>query len=95
MVELPPGTRVRMTRKFRKMLRWMHRKHGGHSHAREFGRLVGVVEGLVDWNSTASGHPNYDLGLLGPEVNVRWFPKGSTNGLRYMYDPEDLEVVRG
>jgi hypothetical protein len=95
---LPRGTKVRMTRKFRKQMRWSGWKyHGvpsGRRHIREFGRCIGIVEGWMDYNSVPPGHPMYSLEKVGPEVNVRWWPRGSLRGLRYMYNVEDLEVVR-
>jgi hypothetical protein len=83
------GARVRMTRKFRRALRgqgyrkprWMY--YGARKHVREFGRCEGIVEGLVEWSMNPEVAP-------GPEVNVRWQP----SNLRYMYLPEDLEVIR-
>jgi hypothetical protein len=49
-----------------------------HTHVREFGKCEGVVLGLTDFKT-----------CQGPEVDVRWFP----SGLRYAYDPDDLEIV--
>lgn len=59
-------------------LRTAMRWSGSRRHVREFGRCVGVVLDLVDY-----GTQN------GPEVNVRWEP----SGLRYGYNPNDLELV--
>jgi hypothetical protein len=91
---LPAGTLVKMTRAYRKQRRWSgwkyHGVHSGKQHVREFGRCVGMVLGLLDYNNCKPGDPDYDSSKLGPEVDVRWQP----SNLRYGYDPEDLEIVR-
>lgn len=89
------GMAVRMTRRFRRQQRWSGWKyHGvssGRRHIREFGRLVGIVEGFVDYNNVPRGDRNWCHWKIGPEVNVRW-PSGG-HGLRYMYRWKDLEIV--
>ncbi len=86
----PEGTIVRMTRKYRTMLRWalLPRWLTGHrrvlfnrKHIQEFGRSIGIVLGEVEWTRIDKG----------PEVNVRW----QGTGLKYLYHPDDLEVVPG
>lgn len=83
--ELKPGTRVRMTRELRTKLRW----NGSRDHVREFGRCEGIVQGLTDYNNCSPSDPSYDPKKMGPEFDVRWEP----SGLRYAYDPKDLEVI--
>lgn len=56
----------------------MRSNEHGADHEREFGDCVGVVIG-----------PTAYPGMSGPEVDVRWQP----SGLRYAYDPADLEAV--
>lgn len=77
------GDRVRFTRAYRTWMRWARNPSTGRYHqrwhVREFGRCVGVVLGPVDFGTQ-----------LGPEVDVRWEP----SGLKYGYEPEDLELVR-
>jgi hypothetical protein len=58
---------------------------------REFGRCIGVILGPVDYNNCKPGDPEYDPSKIGPELDVRWQP----SGLRYGYDPSDLEIVSG
>lgn len=48
------------------------------AHIREFEKCVGVVLGQTDWGR----------GVVGPEVDVRWQP----SGLKYTYDPSDLNI---
>jgi len=62
-------------------------------HIQEFGDLVGVVEGLVDYNNVEPGHPNHHPHMMGPELEVRWRIPGYQHGLRYSYMPEDLVPV--
>ena len=50
-------------------------------HVAEFGNCIGVVEDQMVWPD----------GSVGPEYNVRWKP----SNLRYLYGPDDLEVVDG
>lgn len=68
------GTKVRMSAKLKNKLR----ANGSHDHVNEFGRCVGVVQGLVEYPDRH-----------GPEVNVKWLP----SNLRYAYHPTDLEIV--
>jgi hypothetical protein len=82
----PAGTRVRMTRAFRKKMRWS----GSRAHIREFGRCIGVSQGLTEHNNVLMRDPGYDFNKLGPEIDVRWEP----SNLRYAYAFEDLEIVR-
>lgn len=39
-----PGDVVRMTRRFRKTMRW----NGSRNHIREFGRCIGVIESISE-----------------------------------------------
>lgn len=68
------GTRVRMSDAYKKAIT----ANDCIAHVEEFGECVGIVEGLVDYNT-----------YKGPEVNVRWLP----SKLRYGYHPDDLIVV--
>jgi len=77
---MKPGTYVRMSAQLKDKMRVL-----SGAHIREFGRCVGIVEGPVDWNKSGEADP----AKLGPAVDVRWQP----SNLRYMYDPDDLEVV--
>lgn len=83
---LGQGTRVRMSEDLKKRLRISSR-----AHLKEFGKCVGTVQGLTDYNNCKPGEPGYDAEKLGPEVDVRWEP----HNLRYAYDPALLEVVEG
>lgn len=82
-LRLEPGRRVRLTRRFRKTMRWS----GSRAHIKEFGRCVGIVQGPTDYNNVQPGHPDYDESKVGPELDVRWLP----SGLRYAYPPDALE----
>lgn len=59
------------------------------AHLEEFGDCVGVVDGPTDFNNRKPGDPDYDPEKVGPCVDVRWQP----SNLRYMYDPDELELV--
>ncbi len=60
-------------------------REGNIAHVKEFGRCVGTVEELVDYNKPGEKDPV----KVGPEINVRWLP----TKLRYCYHPDDLELV--
>jgi hypothetical protein len=82
---MKPGTRVRMSEAFKKLLlgncdhRSLRSAEMCHKcsfgHVVEFGHCEGIVEELVQPDCV--------------EVNVRWQP----SGLRYGYDPKNLERV--
>jgi len=80
------GDEVRMTNDFKNQM-----ISNSPDHIEEFGNSIGVIEGLVDYNNVGPNHPNYNPDLLGPELNVRW--KTENGGLRYGYDPAELELV--
>jgi hypothetical protein len=63
--------------------------HCSTDHVEEFGGCVGIVEGPMDWNNVPKDDPTYDPEKVGPWVDVRWQP----SGLRYAYDPADLEKI--
>ena len=60
--------------------------HCSTGHVEEFGKCVGIVDGLTDYNNAPKGTYDYDPNKVGPEVDVRWEP----SGLRYAYHPNDL-----
>ena len=59
-------------------------------HVDEFENCIGTVEGLLDLNNCKPGDANYNVGNVGPEVEVRWQP----SNLRYSYDPKYLDRVK-
>lgn len=73
---MKPGTKVIMSQVLKDKLR----KNGSSAHVKEFGKCIGIVDGLMDFGN----------GILGPEVDVRWQP----SKLRYGYHPDDLEIVK-
>lgn len=96
---LKPGDRVRMTAEYKLMMRQpcngrVHRdvQTGGEcwacstAHVTEFGRCIGVVECLTDYNN---GQKARDPRKVGPEFDVRWI----RSQLRYAYHPDHLERV--
>lgn len=69
------GKKVRMTEKFKNLLKTSESKE----HVEEFGNCVGTVEGLVDYGD-----------CKGPEVDVRWEPSKLRYGYD-PYDLEIVE----
>ena len=80
---LKRGDLVRMNYKFKSIMKAKYSIDGSVSswrHIKEFGRCIGVIQGLVDWGN----------GKFGPEYDVRWKP----SKLRYCYHPDNLDIVK-
>lgn len=58
-------------------------------HVKKFEDCIGVIIGWTDYNNCRLDDPEYNLGKLGPEVDVRWQP----SNLRYCYDPKQLDII--
>ena len=63
--------------------------HCSSDHIDEFENSIGIVVGQIDLNIVPPEHPDYDVGKLWPEWDVRWQPYN----LKYGYLPEDLEII--
>jgi len=75
---IKPGDRVRMT----EAAKDARKARGDGAHVEEFGARVGVVEG-----------PMFPDLPDAPELDVRWSVPYAPLGLRYGYDPAELELV--
>lgn len=80
---MKPGDRVKMTVALKEGLR----ANGSGEHVEEFGECVGIIAGLVDYNTCKPGESGYEIEKLGPDWDVRWQP----SNLRYGYEEKWLE----